>query len=176
MRKYMYILSLLIIGLSACKKEEPIGGTSVQDMSGEWWVQAKDADGKFSTFLGEDFVKIVTFNTSDNSTSQMWVDLTEFWGTNTPPKQLVQVKANVNTGDKTFSITNGNNVPDNGYKNDPNLKITIKNGKVITDGAVGPGSKQKTDAISLDVEFSDEPGTIYKLSGYHRTKFPDDDH
>jgi len=167
MRKYMYILSLLIIGLSACKKEEPIGGTSVQDMSGEWWVQL-DAKG--------DFYKIVTFNTADNSSSQMWVDLTEFWGTNTPPKQLVQVKANVNTGDKTFSITNGTNVPDNGYKNDPNLKITIKNGKVITDGAVGPGSKQKTDAISLDVEFSDDPGTIYKLSGYHRTKFPDDDH
>lgn len=167
MKKYIYILSLLIVGLSGCKKDEPIGGTPVQDMSGEWWVQV---DGK------GDFYKIVTFNTSDNSSTQMWVDLTEFWGTNTPPKQLVQTKANVNITDKTFSVTNGANVPDNGYQNDPNLKITIKNGRVVTDGAVGPSSKQKTDAISLEVEFSDDPGTIYKFSGYHRTKFPDDDH
>jgi len=171
MKKYIYILSLLVISLSACKKEEPIGGTAVQDMSGEWWVQIDGAG---------DYYKVVTSNTADNSNTKMWVDLTGFWGTDVPPAQLVKARVDVNTADKTFSITNVDNVQDSGYgePGDPPIKITVKNGKVITDGAIGPVSKQKTDAISLEVSFSDDqnPGTIYKLVGYHRTKFPDDDH
>jgi len=166
MRKYIYMLTLLVLGLSACKKDEPIGGTSVQTMSGEWWVQA---DGTGS------YYKVVTNNTADNSTSKMWLDLTNFWGTNDAPAQLVKARVNVNTADQTFSVTKVANVENSGY-NDPTLTITITGGKVITDGAIGPVSKQKTDAISFSAEFSDQPGTVFKFSGYHRTKFPDDDH
>lgn len=56
------------------------------------------------------------------------------------------------------------------------ITFTVTNGKVTPNSAVGPYSKAQTDAITLDVEFSDDPGTVYHLKGYHRTKFVGDDH
>jgi len=159
MKKYIYIIALFIITLSACEKDEVIGGTAVQDMSGEWWVQFED---------GGDYYSIFTFNTSDNSSSQMWLDLSGFWaGAN----QQVKAKVNVNVTDKTFSASNVAN-EDTTYP----ITFTVTNGRITTNGTIGPVSNAQTDAITLDVEFSDDPGTIYHLNGYHRTKFPGDDH
>ncbi|MBO9673461.1 MAG: hypothetical protein J7577_08450 [Sphingobacteriaceae bacterium] len=160
MKKYFYILTLFVLSISACKKDEPIGGTAVQDLSGEWWVQI-DGTG--------DYYGISTYNTADNSSSQMWLNLTKFYGNDS---NTIFGKVSVNLDSKTF---NGQNVVNKGtYAG--GLTFTVTNGKVTPNGAVGPSSKAVTDAIALDVEFSDDPGTIYHLKGYHRTKFVGDDH
>ncbi|HCN82650.1 MAG TPA: hypothetical protein DIT07_03390 [Sphingobacteriaceae bacterium] len=69
-----------------------------------------------------------------------------------------------------FSATNVAN-------SDPSYPITITiTGEVIPNGAKGPGSKAVTDSIYFEAVYSDDPGTTYHLSGYHRTKFGEDDH
>jgi hypothetical protein len=160
MKKYFYILTLFVLSISACKKDEPVGGTAVQDLSGEWWVQI-DGEGSY--------YGISTYNTADNSSSQMWLNLTNFWGSST---QTVFGKVNVNLDNKTIT---GQNIANAGTYTG-GIKFTVTNGKITTNGAVGPSSKAPTDAIALDVEFSDDPGTVYHLKGYHRTKFVEDDH
>lgn len=162
MKKYFYILTLFVLSISACKKDEPVGGTAVQDLSGEWWVQI-DGTG--------DYYGISTYNTADNSSTLIWLNLTKFYG---DADNTVFGKVNVNVDAKTFS---GQKVVNAGsYKYDGGATFTVTNGKVTPNGAVGPSSKAKTDAITLDVEFSDDPGTVYHLKGYHRTKFVGDDH
>lgn len=161
MKKYFYILTLLILSISACKKEEPVGGTAVQSLSGEWWVQI-DGTGAY--------YGISTYNTADNSSSQMWLNLTNFWSTSAT--QTVFGKVNVNVDNKTLS---GQNIANAGtYPG--GITFTVTNGKITPNGTTGPVSKAPTDAITLDVEFSDDPGTVYHLKGYHRTKFVEDDH
>ena len=71
--------------MSACKKDEPVGGTAVQDLSGEWWVQI-DGEG--------DYYGISTYNTADNSSTQMWLNLTNFWSLS--DTETVFGKVNVN--------------------------------------------------------------------------------
>ncbi|MBE5317762.1 hypothetical protein IM793_01225 [Pedobacter sp. MR2016-19] len=160
MKKYFYILTLFVLSISACKKDEPVGGTAVQDLSGEWWVQI-DGEG--------DYYGISTYNTADNSSTQMWLNLTKLYGN---ADNTVFGKVNVNLDSKTFT---GQNIANAGtYPG--GLTFTVTNGKITPNGAVGPSSKAQTDAISLDVVFSDDAGTVYHLKGYHRTKFVGDDH
>ena len=162
MKKYFYILTLFVLSMSACKKDEPVGGTAVQDLSGEWWVQI-DGTG--------DYYGISTYNTAANSSTQMWLNLTNLKG---DPDNTVFGKVNVNLDSKTFT---GQNIANAGtYPG--GLTFTVTNGKITPNGAVGPSSKATTDAISLDIVFSDDdvPGTVYHLKGYHRTKFVGDDH
>lgn len=161
MKKYTYILALFVIMLSACKKDEVIGGTAVQDMSGEWWVQIDGEGG---------YYQLITYNTADNSSTQMWMDASGFWA---GPGQHVSSKINVNVQDLTFSAENAPNVGE--YESDEPLTMTITNGKIIKNGATGPSSKAVTDSISLTIKFSDDPDS-YNLRGYHRTKFSGDDH
>ncbi|QNR84120.1 hypothetical protein H9N25_19760 [Pedobacter riviphilus] len=162
MKKYFYILTLFVLSISACKKDEPVGGTAVQDLSGEWWIQI-DGTGAY--------YKISTYNTADNSSTQMWLNLTDLWGN---ADNTVFGKVNVNLDSKSFSgqsIANAGTYPGG-------LTFAVTNGKVTPNGTVGPSSKAPTDAIALDVVFSDDehPGTVYHLKGYHRTKFVGDDH
>jgi hypothetical protein len=161
MKKYIYILGLFVIGMSSCKKDEVIGGTSVEDMSGEWWVQI-DGEGSYYS--------LVTYNTSDNSASQMWLDASGFWA---GAGEHVSAKVNVDLPNLAFSVTNAPNV---GQYYDDAMTMTVEGGKVIKNGAIGPVSKQATDSIALTITFSDAPDDHYKLTGYHRTKFPGDDH
>jgi hypothetical protein len=155
MKKYIYILGLFVIGISSCKKDEVIGGTAVQDMSGEWFLQENGEGG---------YIKIVTYNTSDDSSTQMWFDDEgTLWD--------VKGKVNVDVNNKTFS---GTDIENQIYES----KFTVTNGKIIKGGAKGPVSNSVTDAISFDISFDDddEPGKVYHFVGYHRTKFPGDDH
>lgn len=163
MKKHIFIFALFIITLSACKKDEVIGGTAVQDMSGEWWVQV-DGEG--------DYYSIITYNTADNSSSQMWMDASGFWA---GPGQHVSAKINVDVKNLTFS---GDKVPNVGeYDSEEPLTWTITEGKIIKDGTKGPSSNAVTDSISFKVLFSDDLSkTVYHLTGYHRTKFVGDDH
>lgn len=162
MKKYLIISVFFAFGLFSCKKEKSAGGTSVQMLSGEWWVRVDGA--------GE-YVKISTYNTAENLPTSMWLNLTKF--KTEEEHETVFGKVNVDVNSKTFS---GTDIKNAGTYSDPKLTFTIKNGKVITDGIVAPVSKAVTDSIYLEVEFSDKPKIVYKLGGYHRTKFKEDEH
>lgn len=152
---YNVLLALIVVlTIGSCKKEatDP-GGTAVRAVAGEWWVQM-DATGAYSG--------ISTYNTSANIPTEMWFD-DHFYGTKS--------KISVDQSNLTFSANKVKN-SDPDYEVD----ITIKNAKIILNGAKGPVSKAVTDSIYYEAEYSDDPGTIYKLSGYRRTRFAGDDH
>lgn len=56
------------------------------------------------------------------------------------------------------------------------ITVNLQNGKVIAGASEGPFSKAVTDSIYVEAEFSDDPGTVYQLTGYRRTRFQEDDH
>ncbi len=160
MKKYIYILVGFVLTISACKKGPIIGGTAVEAVAGEYWVQIDGAG---------DYYGISTYNTADNSSTQMWLNMTNFWGSSA---QTVFGKVNVNLNDKTF---NGTKIANAGTY-DGGITFTVTDGKITPNGTVGPSSKSPTDSIQLKVEFSDDPGNVYNLTGYRRTKFVGDDH
>ena len=180
---------------TGCEKDDPeIKGTAVQPMAGEWYVkyELKNEDGTFEDISG--YTRVMTSNTSDNAADKMWIGDVfinprevdtraaatsgEFW--------TYMVKANVNLGDMTFNADDKSVVvekarpatataparPATPY--DINVKIT--DGKIIKGGSTPP-SGTTTDSIVFMVQFEDdEPGTVYRASGYRRTGFLEDEH
>lgn len=162
MKKIIYISITALTFLSAsCKKDYNAGGTNTQAMANEWWVQLDKAG---------DYYKFSTYNTTANNSNQMILDdNSTFWGNSTDGR--VAAKINVNLNALTFSVANSANLNAN-YP----ITFSVTDGKILKDAAKAPGSKDVTDSIDFKIEFSDDPGTIYHLSGYARTRFPEDDH
>lgn len=164
MKKHIYIFAFLFLVISACKKDEVVGGTAVQDVSGEWWLQVQvvGPDGEIiDDYNDEAYSSLSIYNTADNSNSQIWFE-DGYW--------VVKGKVNVNLGNKTFS---GDNVQNVTYDS----KFTITNGKILVGAAIGPVSKAVTDSISYTATYDDDlDGNTYHFKGYRRTKFSGDDH
>jgi len=160
MKFFKYLSLVLLLGVLSCDlaKEPEIGGTKVQAMAGEWWINIL-IDGQD---LGFGYFLITTSSTAANTDSDMWMDDHELW----PAK----VKTKVNIKDMTF--TPAQNL-DNLY--DESIGVSIIEGKILKGAATTPGGN-KTDSIYLKFEFSDDPGTQYEYAGYRRTGFQEDEH
>lgn len=158
---YKTVLLLFTLSLfTSCDEggDPDPGATSVVEMAGDWFVQA---------FVGEtlvaDYLQISTYNTSADDGTEIWIDDHQnFWWFKS--KSLVNVNA------LTFSGTDLESSVD-GY----NITVTITNGIVTKDDTETSGGNI-TDGISFDIEFSDDPGTIYTLKGYKRTGLLEDEH
>jgi hypothetical protein len=156
----MLMVTAFLTTLNSCRKEsdDDAGGTATQAMAGEWWVQISVNN----ELLLPDYFKVLTYNTSENIPSKMWMDdLEQLWP--------FKIKMDVNPSNKTFNA----NASQSQYSD---ITVNLQNGKVLAGGSVGPFSKAVTDSIYVEAEFSDDPGTIYQLSGYRRTRFQEDDH
>lgn len=135
-----------------------IGGTATQDMAGDWYVEFL-VDGQDIYGLG--YSLLSTYNTAANKNTEMWIDDHE----NTWAYKL---KTSVDYANKTFSGTDlENQVYD--------ITATINDGKILKDAATTSGGNV-SDSIYFEIEFSDQPGTIYQVTGYKRTGFPEDEH
>lgn len=151
-------VSLFVIGVSSCAKEE-IGGTAVQDMCGEWYVQVDyvDEDGNVVAEdpYGYGYFELYTYNTNANLSTEMYLDDSSFY----PFRVIVDV----NYGSKTFSATDA--IDD--YYDAP---YNIKNGSIVKDGAVSPAG-YTADSISfilVDTYYDeDEEGYVTDYWWYH---------
>ena len=153
MKKVLYLATLLLcMAFTACEKEE-IGGTAAESLAGEWYVQANMLDDDGSVIedpYGLGRFHILTYNTSANNPSEIWIDDSKnFWD--------FKVKAAGDINSLTFSASNVQNV-----SYDCTLNIT--NGKIIKNGGF-QNNGSPADYITMDIEFSDDPGTIYRLEG-----------
>lgn len=156
----LYTISalLLIVSLGSCKKDDfNAGGTATQSLANEWWVRV---DG------GADYYTLFTYNTAANIPTEMWVD---DGNNNSGGVPFWQIKGKVQVNGLTFS---GTNIANQDYVS----TFTITNGKVIPKGTKAPGSKNVTDSVYMQIQFSDDPGVTHTVAGYARTKFPEDDH
>ena len=155
-------VSLLLVGFASCEKEK-IGGTAVQDMCGEWYVQVDGVDSNGNVTMEDPFdmgvFELYTYNTNADLATEMYIDdYGNFWD--------FRVTVNVDYANKTFSASNA--VDD---YND--ILVDIVNGKVVKDGATSMAG-YTTDAISFMVAFEDDDyrGEYWDylwIHGYRRT-------
>jgi hypothetical protein len=155
MKKLIYFaIFMLAIGFNSCSKDE-IGGTATEALAGQWYVRLNvvNADGSI-TIDPEGYGKktISTYNTSDNSPSQMWVsDQRKF--------KNFAVKVKCDAGTLTFSSDG-----EAANKLNDNIKVTIINGQILR-GAGRQYNGSPADSIVFDAKFSNAPATTYRFTG-----------
>lgn len=158
MKKYLiysFLLTTLIFGSCDMKEDYEQINSQVVEMSGEWWI-------KFSKPGYETgFLKVLTFNTSDDVATEMWIWDRGNW-------KNIKFKCPVNVSSLSFGGTGLDNI-------NSNASIEVTNGK-IEKGAGLSTSGVVTDKISFEIKFSDEPGVVYKAEGTRKTGFIEDEH
>ena len=135
---------LLCMAITSCQKED-IGGTATESLAGDWYVEASvDGNVIYGPF------HLLTYNTSANNPNEIWIDdKGNFWD--------FKVKGTGDINSLTFSAANAQNVS---Y----DCTVNITNGKIIKNGGT-QNNGSPADLLMMDVEFSDDPGTIYHLEG-----------
>jgi len=152
------VVFIIIVFASGCKKDVPAGGTSVQNMAGDWYVKVNNTGSYYA---------VMTFNTSANSSTEMWVQTSASLKSGTTVI-AVKGKVPVEIGAQTFSGTNIANIA---TTKTTIPTFSIANGKVVTNGTVGPESNAPADLISFDLIVN---GITYKIEGYHKTGYLED--
>ncbi|MFV9552251.1 lipid-binding protein [Algibacter sp. PT7-4] len=159
---YIAVIMLVTVFVS-CNEEGyedvTIKKSSVVEMSGDWYVQTF-LDGNMVV----DYEVITTSNTAaDNGTEIQMFDHEHIWAFNSAVP--------VNLSALTFSGTDLASKVD-----DYEITVTITNGSIVKDGTVSSDTNEVADLISFDIEFSDDPGSVYHIEGYKRTGFLEDEH
>jgi hypothetical protein len=166
----LYLLVVCTLLFVSCQEDPEPGGTATEDVAGEWWVGYYIDDGSGNLIdIGGGYYKAMTFNTASNKADSLWVtDLAHLWD--------FQVKVGYNASDKTFSISEGQNVS---YDS----KVTIEDGQFLL-GQGKSTSGVKTDSIYFVASFDDETtagsptpyATKFIVAGHRRTGFLEDEH
>lgn len=167
MKKYISFALMTIalsFGFVSCDVEtdEEPGGTNVEKMAGRWEVvvDAYDTDGNllYEDPYGMGVFEVRTYNTADNSSTQMWLDdVKNFWA--------FKFKTNINYEARTFS----NEAID--YDADASGKAIVTNGKIL-EGAAKNLHGMPNDSIVFDIQFDDDKyGFVYRISGQRYTGF-----
>ncbi|MBU3821876.1 hypothetical protein KO566_07365 [Flavobacteriaceae bacterium XHP0103] len=135
-------------------------------MSGDWYVKLL-LDGQDVYGIG--YYTLSTYNTTEDDGTKIWVDDHELWPTKvTPNIDISTLTFNGSDLENEYSYTTG------GTEVFPVANIT--NGVIIKNGGRGSATGTVTDSISFNVEYSDDPGTVYQVAGYKRTGFLEDAH
>ncbi|MXV49879.1 hypothetical protein GS399_02770 [Pedobacter sp. HMF7647] len=148
--------AIIVVSMASCKKDPEVGGTAVQDMSGDWFVRVNETGP---------YIALSTFNTSDNAPNLMWVQSTGLKSGSTAIG--IKGKVSIDYSSKVMSAT--------GVQNIAATKTTIPvfdvAGKIIANGTKGFKSGTPTDSIYFDLKIN---STQYRVSGYHKTGFMED--
>ena len=164
MKKVLYLATMLLcMAFTSCQKED-IGGTATESLAGDWYVEANvvNADGSvIEDPYGLGRFQILTYNTSANNPSEIWIDDSKnFWN--------FKVKVNGDINTLTFNAAGAEN------QRGDEITVNITNGKIIKNGGV-QNNGSPADYITMDVEFSDDPGTIYRLEGVRYSGLEEND-
>ncbi len=153
-------LSFGFVSCSVETNEEP-GGTNVEKMAGRWDVTVNVVD-ESGNIIAEDPYGMGTFtfmsyNDANNSIDKMWLDdRGNFWS--------FKMKVDVNYRERTFSC------PSQDYDAKGTGTAVVTNGKILENAAKNLHG-MPNDSIVFDIEFSDDAGTIYRISGQRYTGF-----
>jgi len=166
MKKYLILLVVAFAFIfTSCDKDTEPGGTSVQEMAGDWWVTCTYQVKGVWTDAGVGYIRLTTYNTAADKNTEMWVnDGGHFWTF----KSIVDV----NYAAKTFSTAD---YVSTNSTSAPTEKVIITSGKVLKGAAKTP-SGVAADSLVFFAQFNDDSAPIvYKVSGFRRTGFPKDD-
>lgn len=156
--KSIFVVAVSLFVLS-CSKKPDIGNTTTVKMSGEWFVQTF-ADGQ----LILDYEKILTYNTSDPNSGQIWLDdLRHTWW----------FKGKFDIDYPTLSFKAKADIP-NEYATGE--KINVMEGKIIPNAGHSK-TGVTVDSFYLKAKFSDDPDdAVWEFKGHQRTGFFEDEY
>ena len=176
MIKRLLILSFFLAFAAGCETYDDykIEYSSVYPLSGEWMVRfttvTKTVDGLTDSTITSGLIVLSTFNTADNSTTQMWIRATSS-STNAAYTGRFTGKINCNVADKTFT---GDNTVNTYFSSGTIPTFTISAGTIVTDG-YDTASKGKSDKITFTMIDTRKPGKTYTVSGFRRTRWAEDE-
>lgn len=153
MKKVLYLAALLFsVAFTSCEKEE-VGGTAAESLAGDWYVVANVVENGevIEDPYGLGNFHILTYNTAANNANEIWIDDSgNFWN--------FKIKVSADANGLTFSASNAVNTS---YDD---CTVNVTNGKIIKGGGK-QNNGSVADYITMDLEYSDDPGTIYRLEG-----------
>ncbi|MFT3687357.1 MAG: lipid-binding protein [Phycisphaerales bacterium] len=152
---------LVLVSFTSCDEggDPDPGGTTTQKFAGDWHIIVLEDDGVTPAF-GGGYNLFSTYNASSND-NNFWIDDHDsFWEL----KTKVQATDFTNL---TFSATDAEEL----YLGD---NVNITNGKIMKNAAHSFGG-HVVDSIYFELEYVDDPGTIYKFAGHKRTGFLEDE-
>ena len=164
LNKFNYLFgALLIMALTftSCDvvEDADVGGTSVESMSGDWWIVALEPDGVTPAF-GGDYEQFSTYNTAANDNG-MWINDYGHW---------MEIQTRV--------VANVNNLTFVGIANSPEEitggTVSVGNGE-ITLASYTTASNTEVNEIYFEAEFDWNPGVVYVFKGHKRTGFAEDE-
>lgn len=171
-------------------------------INGEYYVTLDLLDGTewIEDYYHAGYTKIMFSNTATNEPDMVWFDDLKFWPTKAKikcdpaNKSFVAGEYLANYSEK-FVTTAGaaafkksfpleykvvgnfdkNAVIDSILVSGYGITVKVIAGSIEL-GTYEADSKTKTDAINIELEWSDDPGTTYRYKGYRRTGFAEDEH
>ena len=165
---YKTLIAALIFStffLASCEKEKlDPGATAAVTMADEWWVKLYLNGVQVPIGTSTTFKHFYSYNTAENNDS-IWIDDRGTLGATYRFKS--KVKADYAA--LTFAGANVNNAGQVGKT------VSITNGKIIK-GVGHSKNNNKTDSIFFNVEYSNDPGKVYTVTGHARTFFLEDDY
>lgn len=171
-------------------------------INGEYYVTLDMYDGTewVEDAYGLGFVKVMLSNTAENDADMVWFDDLENWPTKAkikcdpanksfvPGEYLANFAEEFVTAEDVEGFQADHpleyKVVGN-FDKDAVIDSILVSGYAITvkvlSGSIELGtyeaaSKTKTDKFTIELEWSDDPGTTYRYNGYRRTGFLEDEH
>lgn len=181
--KNIFLIGVACLSLYSCEfldslddyKDPDVKYTATYPLNGEWYIKVdvltgtnensdNPADWALDPYsLG--YNKIMLYNTATNSPDTIWIDDQGLWP--------LKAKIKCDPKNRKFTLTSSA----------PNLKTSVATDsvRIIRGGVYLGGAKtaagNKTDSINIVLEFlQDDPGTIYRYTGFRRTGFLEDEH
>ena len=162
------ILCFFLVFASGCEtyKDYEIEYSPVYPLCGEWLVRFTNTS--VTPNVTSNLIVMSTFNTADNSTSQMWIRATS--GSSSYLGRF-DGKINCDVSGKSFG---GENVQNTYFTTAPLPTFTITEGIVIMEG-YDTATGGKSDKITFTMTDTRKAGQVYKVSGFRRTRWLDDE-
>ena len=170
MIKRLIILCFFLVIAASCEtyKDYTIDYSPVYPLSGEWLVRFTDTSVTPNTTSG--IIVLSTFNTADNSTSQMWIRATS---TSTSPSYVGRFTGKINCNVTGLSFS-GDNAVNTFYTVAPIPTFSVTEGTVVKDG-YDTATGGKSDKITFKMTDTRKAGKVYSVSGFRRTRWLDDE-
>jgi len=170
--KQILTLSFLLALSVSCETYDDyeIQYDPIYPLCGEWVIKFIDTTVTPNDTSG--VVVLSTYNTSDKSLNQMWIR-----SINNNVTGLLPVtgrftgKINCDLSGKTFS---GENVINTYITTTPAPSFTITGGIIVIDGFDTP-TGGKSDKITFTMTDTRKTGKLYKVLGFRRTRWLDDE-
>lgn len=165
LRNIIICLSLVFAASCETYDDYEIDYSPIYPLSGEWLVRFNDPTVSPAT---SGLIVLSTYNTSDNSKTQMWIRATS---TSTAAAYTGRFTGKINCDVEGLSFS-GENAVNTFFTN--GTSFTITGGTIVKDG-YDTATGGKSDKIIFTMTDSRKPGKTFTVTGFRRTRWVEDE-